>query len=74
MSPRLMETGNGLIEVGLCFSHVASQLRIHIISAQKLRAVNLHGGHSGKKASKLVKSDSEIIFLRGSRHKSNLDP
>ncbi len=52
-----METGNGLIEVGLCFSHVSSQLRIHVISAQKLRAVNLHGGHSG-----IVKGSISSMF------------
>jgi hypothetical protein len=48
MSPRLMESGNGLIEIGLCFSHISSQLRIHVISAEKLKAVNLLGGLSGQ--------------------------
>jgi hypothetical protein len=43
-----MESGNGLIEIGLCFSHISSQLRIHVISAEKLKAVNLLGGLSGQ--------------------------
>jgi len=41
MSPRLMESGNGLIELGLCFSPISSQLKIQILSAEKLKAVNL---------------------------------
>ena len=47
MSPRLMESGNGLIELGLCFSRISSQLKISVMSAEKLKAVNFLGGLSG---------------------------
>ena len=42
-----MESGNGLIEIGLCFSQISSQLKIHVIAAEKLKAVNFVGGLSG---------------------------
>jgi hypothetical protein len=43
-----MEHGFGLIEVGLCFSPISSQLKIQILSAEKLKAVNMVGGLSGQ--------------------------
>lgn len=48
LKPRLelMSSRNGQIEIGLSFYHISSRLRIDIISANNLRAVNLHGDHS----------------------------
>ena len=48
MKPRLelMSSRNGQIDIGLSFYHVTSRLRIDVMSARNLRAVNLTGDHS----------------------------
>jgi Ca2+-dependent lipid-binding protein len=42
----LISSRNGQLDVGLAFFHVTSRLRVDILSAFNLRAVNLYGDHS----------------------------